>query len=742
MLWKTKNLFSRLNKKGTIFLVFLFSFLGLAYPKVSFAGWVVNLGVNIATLIPYWFGRVILSLAIKFTSICGSLVNWVVSPSFISYSYTNPATNPVIEVGLNVTQGLANMILVLILIYIAIAIMLQLAGYETKKLLVTFIIVALLVNFTPVICGLVVDASNIVMNFFTKDLPADSFAKLMTSKVEKLSIPFPPSISTSYKTTLSILTQVVLLVGFLFILSLILLIFALIFMLRYIAIWLLVILSPIAFVFYIIPTTKQYFSDWWKQFINWCFIGATCGFFLYLALFMVTRFETVPSERIAAPGISGELTVVDGILPYYVAVAFLIIGLMFGLKTSAIGASSVIGAVKARGRSVAGGTGRLAKRGAKAAARKVYEKGLKPNFEKPARWFADKVSRGASRAGSWGIPVGKKARLKPLFWLKWATPESFRAAGNIRPSIEKAAKNAEKRSGVDSGARIATQTVTGAEGAGELIKTLKANDAQDIFKEFRKIGHWKDMNDQEILEDDRFNNIMAPLLKHAQAAGMLGTILRRDPRLAKVAHKAKISGYTKNKDGSAMTREQAVAKAVSEARSEHIKDWEPETLEDPDVIMACLAQFERDRWLQVNRAVKHGQNTALESMDDVFSNLKVQKNLTGKDDEKFWKEEFRDRVKKVFGDDKYFIAVKEQRMINTSWRPAKSTGAPKKIQEEVEALRRMNASGRGTSPGSAVMGKMEETKKTGRLSKPRTGEEGKRRKNVPRTGIEGKRRKK
>ena len=62
------------------------------------------------------------------------------------------------------------MILVLILIYIALATILRLAGYETKKLLVTFVIVALLVNFAPVICGLVVDASNIVMNYFVKDL--------------------------------------------------------------------------------------------------------------------------------------------------------------------------------------------------------------------------------------------------------------------------------------------------------------------------------------------------------------------------------------------------------------------------------------------------------------------------------------------------------------------------------------------------------------------------------------------
>ncbi|GAI30419.1 unnamed protein product, partial [marine sediment metagenome] len=66
--------------------------------------------------------------------------------------------------------GFVNMLLVLILVYIAIATILRLAGYETKKLLITFIIVALLVNFSPVICGLIVDASNIVMNFFLSEV--------------------------------------------------------------------------------------------------------------------------------------------------------------------------------------------------------------------------------------------------------------------------------------------------------------------------------------------------------------------------------------------------------------------------------------------------------------------------------------------------------------------------------------------------------------------------------------------
>ena len=227
--------------------------------------------------------------------------------------------------------------------------------------------------------------------------------------------------------------------------------------------------------------------------------------------------------------------------------------------------------------------------------------------------------------------------------------------------------------------QIANEKVKGPKATGWYSQLLKQNDSQDLFKAFRrKVGkgaggkRWKDMSDEEIANDADFHKIMAPILTHASNSGKLGSTLRRDPRLAKVAYEKDIGSYGKlDKDGKPQmpSAQDAIIKAVREAR-DHIKDWEPESLEDPEVLMACLAQFDRDRWLQINRQIKNGQNTALKSMDKVFADFK-QKNktkLSGKSDKAIWDGEFREFIKTNYGGDKYFVAVPEPRMQTTGWR--------------------------------------------------------------------------
>lgn len=342
---------------------------GISYPSVSFAFW-KELGSWTATRLIYYPSILLVKIGVFVVGLAGSLLNWVLSPGFISFSYTKPANNPIIETGLGVTRGFVNMLLVLVLVYIAIATILRLAGYETKKLLVTFIAIALLVNFAPVICGLIVDASNIVMNFFVQDLSADTFGELMGRKVSDLSSGFGKE--SDWDKIWQIVIQLAVMVPFLFVSTLILLLFTLIFILRYIVIWLLVILSPLAFVCYILPVTKKYFEMWWKQFLAWSFIGATAGFFLYLGLLMVMYIKNDPGT-IPAPA-TGAGGLFDSILPYFVSVVFLGIGFVFGLQTSAMGAGTVINIAKTKGKAGAKLTAKRTWGATKWGARKVREK--------------------------------------------------------------------------------------------------------------------------------------------------------------------------------------------------------------------------------------------------------------------------------------------------------------------------------------------------------------------------------
>ena len=336
---------NKLKKNLFIFLsVFLGIFSPIYFVSAGLRGWVENLVVGIPTGIIFFIIYFLVKIEVWIVGLVGSLLNWVLSPGFISFSYTKPGPtppdNPVIETGLSVTQSFANMFLVLVLVYIAIATILRLAGYETKKLLVTFIIVALLVNFAPVICGLIVDASNILMNFFVQDLKADAFGEAMGRKLSDLSAGF--EWTGDWKKNTACATQIIVIFSFLLVLTFILLIFILIFALRYVVIWLLVILSPLAFVAYILPATRKYFEQWWRQLLAWSFIGVTCGFFLYLGLLMVTLIPTA----VPTPTTGKGTTAFDSVLPYFVSLIFLGIGLIYGLQTSAIGATAVIQGAK------------------------------------------------------------------------------------------------------------------------------------------------------------------------------------------------------------------------------------------------------------------------------------------------------------------------------------------------------------------------------------------------------------
>ncbi|PJC28963.1 hypothetical protein CO053_01860, partial [Candidatus Shapirobacteria bacterium CG_4_9_14_0_2_um_filter_40_11] len=270
---------------------------GLLLPlKPASAGILSWLGITgIATAVP----SVVVSFAVFilgvlssiFADFAGWLLTFVLSPAFTSLSYTNPATNPVIDMGLKITQGFANIILVLILIYIGLATILRLAGYETKKMLVSFVIAALLVNFSPVICGLIVDAANIVMNYLAKPLIGPGgLSSLVTHivsiwKIYSSGWNFDVLVSSAAQAAL--IFKLIAAAIFYFLLALGLLMYAGIFIIRYVAIWILVILSPIAFVCRILPPgsgLRKVWDMWWQQFIQWSIIGILAMFFLYLTV--------------------------------------------------------------------------------------------------------------------------------------------------------------------------------------------------------------------------------------------------------------------------------------------------------------------------------------------------------------------------------------------------------------------------------------------------------------------------
>ena len=290
----------------------------------------------------------LLSLAV------GSLNN-VISTGYISLSYTNPATNPFLGIGWELTRGLTNIIFVLALLAIGLGTALKINDYQAKKALPLLIIIALLINFTPVILGLIVDASNILMNYFlSSGFQGGSVWVSQSSALWNMWKPtgeglFNPAVQMNKFMALLVITFFNVIAMFIFF------IFTTIFLMRYVIIWLLVILSPIAFACYILPATRSFFKQWWTQFLQWTFVGVTAGFFLYLANQLMKLVLVDKAIVFTAQGGEG-LGLLNSILPWGVIIIFLFLGLQAAMSSSAQGANIAVNAAKKGGAKVGGFT--------------------------------------------------------------------------------------------------------------------------------------------------------------------------------------------------------------------------------------------------------------------------------------------------------------------------------------------------------------------------------------------------
>ncbi len=360
------------------------------------------------------------------------------------------------------TSGLANMGIVLALIVIGLATILRKENYQAQKTLPVLIIVALLVNFAPVFLGVIVDASNILMNLFlsTEEGGTLDFAKISNSFSEEIKmIGTDLGEAASLQAQTALLGKILVSVSFSLIAGFIFFLFAALFVFRYIAIWIAVIMSPLAFVAYILPKTRVFFDMWWKQFLSWCFIGVIAAFFIYLGAHMIASIniedyvQKTTDARIDSKIGTGndDWGLLNELLPYGVVSGFLVIGFFLSVSVSAMGASTIVNLTKK------GGKGAMW--GGKGLARQSVGRALNSSWGKKAsRWMArrqiGRVRDAKTTLGKVGMAAGKL--LTPLGYAKRkAGAAAINYAAGIGDNINEDKEKIKKRFGSDHEAMAA-----------------------------------------------------------------------------------------------------------------------------------------------------------------------------------------------------------------------------------------------------------------------------------------------
>ncbi len=384
---KIKNFFCLIlkRKKLIIFAVLFLIVLGVVLPQPVVAaqweyaipGWggyaairdaasaagkaLGDLGDNLFKAILIAGGYIQIIFTGTLVGISSAILKWVIGPGFVNVSFTGP-DNAMVIAGWTTIRDLANMFIVLGFVIVGIATALRIREYQAQKTLVPLIIVALLVNFSLMFTGIIIDGSNIVMDHFLKSggVVATSFGQTLEKQLALFGDdPFSKDkivifgLSTGFAFVNIIMAFILLILGFLF-------------AIRYVALWILVILSPLAFVFYVFNFTKKYFDMWWDNFLKWCLVGIPAAFFLWLADKMVT------DKMISSPGKGAYVPLFAYLIPGFM----LLVGIMVSMQTGAAGAGIIRKGVKA----VTAGGKALAKKGGRrlreTGAGKAVEKGI------------------------------------------------------------------------------------------------------------------------------------------------------------------------------------------------------------------------------------------------------------------------------------------------------------------------------------------------------------------------------
>lgn len=228
------------------------------------------------------FVRSTLALILNLVS---NLLTW-------SVEYVN-FFNDGVRAGWTATRDFANLFFALALLFIAVATVVggPIDNYSAKRMLPTFIFVALLINFSLPIVGVFIDISQIIMIEFYNAIVSggsglgDTVVQIMDlGSFSNPEIPNQSTLDTNFNDTIQTLFSILIITVLIFTV----LWTALALVIRIVIIWLVIMTAPLAFVSSLFPPIKGIQSTWMQKFQGALVQGPVTIFIIYLG-FTVLR---------------------------------------------------------------------------------------------------------------------------------------------------------------------------------------------------------------------------------------------------------------------------------------------------------------------------------------------------------------------------------------------------------------------------------------------------------------------
>jgi len=237
-------------------------------------------------------------------------------------------TNAGVDMGWAAARDVSNMFFILILLLISFATILRLENYSMKRYLPKLLLMAVLINYSKTITLLLIDFSQIVMLTF-----ANSFASQKSSFVTLLHLNELTKINTQTNdialSNLNIFYGVFLYALFIAIAFCVIFMLIGILVMRMVMFWILIVLSPLAFMAYAVPGGSGYFGRWTSELSKYLVVGPVLAFFTWLSMVTMqaasSSLENFDIKNTSAAQMAlSEMGSADNIMSFIVAIGMLI----------------------------------------------------------------------------------------------------------------------------------------------------------------------------------------------------------------------------------------------------------------------------------------------------------------------------------------------------------------------------------------------------------------------------------
>jgi len=231
-------------------------------------------------------------LIMQLVSGLGKVLTWVIGLLIQIAQYNDFIAAPAVSKGWIIVRDICNMFFIAALLIIAFGTVLKVEKYSYKRTLGGLLIAAVLINFSKFICGFFIDIAQILMLTFVnafKDAAAGNFLQMLG--MDKW-LSFSGAQSAAGGSALTgALFALILVVISLIVISIMMIILAF----RIVIIWILVVLSPLAFILNVFPgRMKSYSNMWWEKFTNQLIVGPVMAFFIWLSFAVANQSSIVP----------------------------------------------------------------------------------------------------------------------------------------------------------------------------------------------------------------------------------------------------------------------------------------------------------------------------------------------------------------------------------------------------------------------------------------------------------------